>query len=83
MTELDAFPSNRPVEAVTSAVRVQRGLISQDLALSIFLWNEEAAVNRLALLCQLKSTSGHARCANCRLLLVLAKPLRVLDPLLH
>ncbi len=37
MTELDAFPSNRPVEAVTSAVRVQRGLISQDLALSIFL----------------------------------------------
>lgn len=37
MTVLNAFPSNRPVEAVTSAVRVRRGFISQDLALSIFL----------------------------------------------
>jgi hypothetical protein len=37
MTILNAFPPNRPVEAVTSAVRVRRALVSQDLALSIFL----------------------------------------------
>ena len=74
MTVLNALSSNRPVEAVTSAVRVRRALISQDLALSILLCNEEAAINRLALLCQLKSTNGNARFANYRLLLVLAKP---------
>jgi len=51
MTVLNAFPSNRPVEAVTSAVRVRRGLVSQDLSLSVSLRNEETAVNRLALLC--------------------------------
>jgi len=83
VTVLDSFPSNRFVEAIASAVRVRRALKSQDLALSISLRNKETAVNRPALLCQLKSTNGHAMCANGGFLLILAKPLRTLDPGLH
>jgi len=83
MAELDAFHFNRSVEAITRAVRVRRALKSQDLALSISHRNEETAVNRLALLCQLKSTNGHAMCANGGFLRIIAKPLRLLDPGLH
>jgi len=74
MAIFNTFSPNRPVETVPRAGRIRCTLVPQDLALSIFLWNEEAVVYGLSLICQLKSASGHARCANYRLLLVRAKP---------
>jgi len=74
MSIFHTFSPNRPVETVPSAGRIGCTLVSQDLALSVFLWNEEAAVYGLPLICQLKSASGHAWCANYRLLLVPAEP---------